>query len=334
MTSHRRKTVTLTSLSVRQWARIVAIFVGFVSVVTLGIASRNFYSASKNHSAKPYITAYSATDSSNQVSRGTYRNSLKSVKKGATSYITVNINGSHRTVLGTDFTNVKSVLEAGDITLGPNDVVEPALDSKVTESTVINIKRAGAKLETSDEPIAFNTVKKETAALPKGTEKVKDQGAPGVMETSKIVTRAGDKVVSSNVFVSFVKQAPKDKVILVGTGGASVDSDFASFIGTTVPAGEMQEWAHSWLLSNGYSEADFTATVFIISHESGWRVNAMNPSGAYGLPQALPGRKMSSMGADWATNYQTQLRWFWNYCNGRYGSIQGAYRHWLSHRSY
>ena len=63
MTSHRRKTVTLTSLSVRQWARIVAIFVGFVSVVTLGIASRNFYSASKNHSAKPYITAYSATDS-------------------------------------------------------------------------------------------------------------------------------------------------------------------------------------------------------------------------------------------------------------------------------
>ncbi len=81
MTSHRRKTVTLTSLSVRQWARIVAIFVGFVSVVTLGIASRNFYSASKNHSAKPYITAYSATDSANQVSRGTYRNSLKSVKK-------------------------------------------------------------------------------------------------------------------------------------------------------------------------------------------------------------------------------------------------------------
>lgn len=161
MTSHRRKTVTLTSLSVRQWARIVAIFVGFVSVVTLGIASRNFYSASKNHSAKPYITAYSATDSSNQVSRGMYRNSLKSVKKGATSYITVNINGSHRTVLGTDFTNVKSVLEAGDITLGPNDVVEPALDSKVTESTVINIKRAGAKLETSDEPIALTRLRRK-----------------------------------------------------------------------------------------------------------------------------------------------------------------------------
>ena len=60
----------------------------------------------------------------------------------------------------------------------------------------------------------------------------------------------------------------------------------------------------------------------------------MNPSGAYGLPQALPGGKMASAGADWATNYQTQLRWFWNYCNGRYGSIQGAYNHWLSYHSY
>lgn len=334
MTSHRKKTVTLTSLSARQWARVAAIFVGVVSVIALGIVSRNFYSNSKPYSAKSYVTAYSATDSANQVSRGVYRNSLKPVKKGATSYVTVNINGHHRAVFGTDFTNVKSVLEAGDITLDSHDVVTPSLDSKVSEATVITIKRAGAKLETSDEPIAFNTVKKETAALPKGTEKVKEQGEPGVMETSKIVTRAGKKVVSSNVFVSFVKKAPKDKVVLVGTGGAIVDPGFAASIGTTVPAGEMQEWAHSWLLSNGYSEADFTATVFIISHESGWRVNAMNPSGAYGLPQALPGRKMSSMGADWATNYQTQLRWFWNYCNGRYGSIQGAYRHWLSHRSY
>ncbi len=334
MTSHRKKTVTLTSLSARQWARVAAIFVAVVFVIALGIVSRNFYSNSKPYSAKSYVTAYSATDNANQVSRGLYRNSLKPVKKGATSYVTVNINGHHRAVFGTDFTNVKSVLEAGDITLDSHDVVTPSLDSKVSEATVITIKRAGAKLETSDEPIAFNTVKKETAALPKGTEKVKEQGEPGVMETSKIVTRAGKKVVSSNVFVSFVKKAPKDKIVLVGTGGASVDSGFAASIGTTVPAGEMQEWAHSWLLSNGYSEADFTATVFIISHESGWRVNAMNPSGAYGLPQALPGRKMSSMGADWATNYQTQLRWFWNYCNGRYGSIQGAYRHWLSHRSY
>ena len=236
--------------------------------------------------------------------------------------------------MGTNFTDVKSVLDAGDITLEPHDVVTPSLTTKVSESTVITINRAGAKLENSDDPIAFNVVKKETAALPKGTEKVQSEGANGVMETAKIVTRAKGKIVSSNIFASYVKKAPKDKVILVGTGGSSAAIGLAASIGTTVPAGEMQQWAHDWLISNGYSEADFTATVFIISHESGWRVNAMNPSGAYGLPQALPGGKMASAGADWATNYQTQLRWFWNYCNGRYGSIQGAYNHWLSYHSY
>jgi hypothetical protein len=135
---------------------------------------------------------------------------------------------------------------------------------------------------------------------------------------------------------SYVKKAPVDKVILVGTGSTSSSSSNASAsIGTTVPAGEMQQWAHDYLLSNGYTEADFTATVYIITHESGWSVTATNPSsGAYGLPQALPGSKMVSEGADWATNYQTQLKWFWGYCAQRYGSIQGAYSYWLANHCY
>lgn len=328
MASHRKHTVTLGSLSLRQWARVSAVILGFVALVILGFTSRDFYASSKGHAVQ--VTSYSATDSS-QVSRSASRSMLHN---GATSYINVVINGHHRTILGTNFTDVKSVLDAGDITLEPHDVVTPSLTTKVSESTVITINRAGAKLENSDDPIAFNVVKKETAALPKGTEKVQSEGANGVMETAKIVTRAKGKIVSSNIFASYIKKAPKDKVILVGTGGSSAAIGLAASIGTTVPAGEMQQWAHDWLISNGYSEADFTATVFIISHESGWRVNAMNPSGAYGLPQALPGGKMASAGADWATNYQTQLRWFWNYCNGRYGSIQGAYNHWLSYHSY
>lgn len=328
MASHRKHTVTLGSLSLRQWARVSAVILGFIALVILGFTSRDFYTSSKGHAVQ--VTSYSATDSS-QVSRSASRRMLHD---SATSYVNVVINGHHRTILGNNFTDVKSVLDAGDITLEPHDVVTPSLTTKVSESTVITINRAGAKLENSDDPIAFNVVKKETAALPKGTEKVQSEGANGVMETAKIVTRTKGKIVSSNIFASYVKKAPKDKVILVGTGGSSAGLGLAASIGTTVPAGEMQQWAHDWLISNGYSEADFTATVFIISHESGWRVNAMNPSGAYGLPQALPGGKMASAGADWATNYQTQLRWFWNYCNGRYGSIQGAYNHWLSYHSY
>ena len=246
------------------------------------------------------------------------------------------INGKSRVVPGTNFTDVKSVLDAGDITLEPEDTVSPSLTTKVDEKTVITIQRAGASVEVSDTAIGFNVVKKETSSLPEGQEKVETEGEEGVMETTNLVTKSGDTVVSSNMISSYVKKAPVDKVILVGTGSTSSSSSSASAsIGTTVPAGEMQQWAHDYLLSNGYTEADFTATVYIITHESGWSATATNPSsGAYGLPQALPGSKMVSAGADWATNYQTQLKWFWGYCAQRYGSIQGAYTYWLANHCY
>ena len=260
-------------------------------LATGGIVSRNLYTSAEQNTANQ-VTAFSVTDSA-EASRGNARELLN----GDTSYVTVKINGKSRVVPGTNFTDVKSVLDAGDITLEPEDTVSPS---------------------------------------PEGQEKVETEGEEGVMETTNLVTKSGDTVVSSNMISSYVKKAPVDKVILVGTGSTSSSSSSASAsIGTTVPAGEMQQWAHDYLLSNGYTEADFTATVYIITHESGWSVTATNPSsGAYGLPQALPGSKMVSAGADWATNYQTQLKWFWGYCAQRYGSIQGAYTYWLANHCY
>ncbi|MFD8787269.1 transglycosylase SLT domain-containing protein [Kitasatospora sp. NPDC059599] len=73
----------------------------------------------------------------------------------------------------------------------------------------------------------------------------------------------------------------------------------------------------------------------IISHESGWNVTATNPSsGAYGLAQALPGNKMASAGADWKTNAATQIKWAYDYMNGRYGSPNQAWAYWQIHHNY
>ncbi|WP_163229383.1 G5 domain-containing protein [Bifidobacterium aerophilum] len=342
MANHRRHTPTLRSLSKRQWAKFGAIVAAVGMLAGAGVISRNFYVAEHVNAAAPQVTAYSATDpDALEVSRGQTRSDLRGADKD-TTYVTVKINGQSRTVLDSDFTDVKSVLDAGDITLEPDDKVTPALTASVSESTVITIERAGTQVETKDEPIAFNEVRKETADLPKGTEKVETEGEKGVMETTSLVTRSGGQVISSNVFTSYVKKAPVDKVILVGTGESSSSSSSSSSdtatstdIGTTTPVGDMQQWAHDYLLDNGYTEADFTATAYIINHESGWRVNATNASsGAYGLAQALPGSKMASAGSDWATNYQTQLKWFWGYCESRYGSIQGAYAFWLANHWY
>ena len=81
------------------------------------------------------------------------------------------------------------------------------------------------------------------------------------------------------------------------------------------------------------SEADMWS--FIINRESSWNPTISNPSsGAYGLPQALPGSKMASHGADWQTNPYTQLSWMYDYMVGRYGSIAGAYEFWQNNHWY
>ena len=62
--------------------------------------------------------------------------------------------------------------------------------------------------------------------------------------------------------------------------------------------------------------------------ESGWNRYAYNPySGAYGIPQALPGSKMASAGPNWRSNASTQIRWGLRYIRARYGSPHRAWNH-------
>ena len=53
-------------------------------------------------------------------------------------------------------------------------------------------------------------------------------------------------------------------------------------------------------------------------------------SGAYGLPQSLPGSKMASVASDWRDNPATQIIWGAKYMKSRYGSPCGAKSHWQS----
>ncbi len=76
----------------------------------------------------------------------------------------------------------------------------------------------------------------------------------------------------------------------------------------------------------GMSSSEFDCLDNIWSQESGWNIHAANPtSSAYGIPQALPGSKMSSAGPDWENNPETQIRWGLGYIKGRYGSACAAW---------
>jgi hypothetical protein len=86
--------------------------------------------------------------------------------------------------------------------------------------------------------------------------------------------------------------------------------------------------AYKLLPSFGFSTNQFGCLNDIFSRESGWRYNAENASGAYGIPQALPGSKMASAGPDWQTNPTTQIKWGLGYIKSRYGTPCKAWAAW------
>ena len=109
------------------------------------------------------------------------------------------------------------------------------------------------------------------------------------------------------------------------TGGA---------VGGSNPA-DAQATAYAMMAGYGWGDDQFACLVSLWNKESGWNYQAHNrSSGAYGIPQALPGSKMASAGGDWATNAGTQIAWGLGYITGRYGTPCGAWSHSQAHGWY
>ena len=96
----------------------------------------------------------------------------------------------------------------------------------------------------------------------------------------------------------------------------------------SAPSGSPQQIAEQMLGQFGWSSSQFSCLQPLWALESGWNVYASNPSsGAYGIPQALPGSKMASAGPDWQSDAATQIRWGLTYIQGNYGSPCAAWSH-------
>ena len=96
----------------------------------------------------------------------------------------------------------------------------------------------------------------------------------------------------------------------------------------SAPSGSPQQIAEQMLSQFGWSSGQFSCLQPLWALESGWNIYASNPgSGAYGIPQALPGSKMASAGPDWQSDAATQIRWGLTYIQGTYGSPCAAWSH-------
>lgn len=92
--------------------------------------------------------------------------------------------------------------------------------------------------------------------------------------------------------------------------------------------GEYQKYALSLFPDFGWDSSELEPLINLWNRESRWNPKAHNKSsGAHGIPQALPARKMASEGSDYYTNPEPQIRWGLKYIARRYGSPSAAWAH-------
>jgi len=95
-----------------------------------------------------------------------------------------------------------------------------------------------------------------------------------------------------------------------------------------VDKGSVKALAQTMMVAYGWDGSQFRCLDKVYTYESGWNYRAANArSGAYGIPQSLPARKMASAGSDWRTNPATQLRWGLKYIHDVYRTPCGAWAH-------
>ncbi len=120
-----------------------------------------------------------------------------------------------------------------------------------------------------------------------------------------------------------------------GTTGGTGSGGIVYVTSTPPDPGSAQSIAYNMLASFGFSPTTFFGCLKDMwDRESGWRYDAENASGAYGIPQALPGSKMASAGADWQTNPATQIKWGLGYIKAIYGDPCKAWAFWQANHYY
>jgi hypothetical protein len=135
-------------------------------------------------------------------------------------------------------------------------------------------------------------------------------------------------VVAKPKLASPAEVAAADTSTGTGTGTGTGSSGGGVIYVTSTPPNPntAQSIAYNMMASFGFDpKTYFGCLLDIWNRESGWVYDAENPSGAYGIPQALPGSKMATAGADWQTNPATQIKWGLGYIKAIYGNPCSAW---------
>lgn len=198
----------------------------------------------------------------------------------------------------------QSVAKSASLTTGAADVRsgKAAAASRVHEIQIAQMRATAARLHAA-----------HLAVLAKRAEQARQAAAARAAAARAAAARAAAAKAAA------AKAAQQSSSTSSSSAGSSSSH--------SAPSGSPRQIAQQILASEGRS-GQFSCLDSLWAQESGWNVYAQNPgSGAYGIPQALPGSKMASAGPDWQTSAATQIRWGLSYIDSTYGSPCAAWSH-------
>jgi len=219
---------------------------------------------------------------------------------------------------------VGEMLTEWGIFLSENDSSSVPLSSPTVDGMVVMVNRHTVEGGTETTTLPFETVEVENDELMKGTKRTVTKGKTGSrVVTYKSIMVDGEEV-DREILTEAVVSDPVDEVVHIGTKPEPEIPEAEP--APEVKPGSNRELGREMAADRGWGDDQFRCLDNLWTRESNWRHTAANSSsGAYGIPQALPGSKMGSVGSDWRTNPATQITWGLNYIKGRYGTPCGAW---------
>ena len=240
--------------------------------------------------------------------------------------ITIVHDGIRQQVTTTDPT-VGEVLGDLGLTLSSRDRLSVSMSSPVRGGETVRIQRVSKRLVTKIKRLPFKTIRRSDSSMRLGTTELVRHGRYGRSRVTYSLVYVDGKLAGRTMIKSVLLEKPTAQVLAVGTRKRSIATVSAPSVPAPSP-GTAKAIARDLAAGRGWGDEQYNCLVVLWNNESGWNVHASNPSGAYGIPQALPGWKMSSAGPDWQNNATTQIKWGLGYIAGRYNTPCGAWSFW------
>ncbi|WP_250646170.1 phospholipase [Microbacterium tenebrionis] len=222
-----------------------------------------------------------------------------------------------------DVTGRAAVSDRGDLRAQLIEA-DAALESaqaalKTASDTAAGVEESGFDIDASI----------DTAGLEDAATALADEDAIGVvrsMLTDTTVAQAQMVAAQTTALQKRLDDAVAKKKA-EEAAAAEAAAEAAAIAAANTPDGARDAAALIAADEYGWGAEQFSCLNSLWTKESGWNYQAYNPSGATGIPQALPGSKMASAGSDWQTNATTQIRWGLGYIKSVYGTPCAAWGH-------